>query len=64
MEIRRAREERLAAKIIKKLLKSNRVKIPIPTMAAFFVNPYSKVLNLFDKSHLKLYTDGCKGLEI
>ena len=32
-------------------------------MAAFFVNPYSQVLNLSDKSYLKLYTDGCKGLE-
>jgi len=63
METRRVREERLAARIIQHLLRSKRVKIPIPTMAAFFVNPYSQVLNLSDKSYLKLYTDGCKGLE-
>ena len=32
-------------------------------MALFFINPYSQVLDLSDKSHLKLYMDGCKGLE-
>ena len=33
-----------------------------PVMTSFFVNPYSQVLDLSDKSHLKLYTDECKGL--
>ena len=32
-------------------------------MAIFFVNQYSQALDLSDKSHLKLNTDGCKGLE-
>ena len=61
METRSAREQRLAASLIQNVYR--RRPIPIPTMAAFFLNPYSQVLNLSDKSHLKLYTDGCKGLE-
>ena len=29
---------------------------------AFMISPYKQVLDLTDKSHLKLFTDGCKGL--
>jgi len=31
-------------------------------MVAFYLNPYDQALNLMDKGHLKLYTDGCEGL--
>ena len=63
METRRVRQERFAARQIQNLFRSKRVAIPTPPMAAFFLNPYSQVLDLTDKSHLKLYTDGCKGLD-
>ena len=29
----------------------------------FILNPYDQVLDLTDRSHLKLYTDGCLDLE-
>ena len=59
METRRS----IAARLIQKLVRSNRVIIPILAMAIYFVNPYLQALNLSDKSHFKSYTDGGKGLE-
>ena len=32
-------------------------------MAAFILNPYDQKLDLTTREHLKLYTDGCEGLE-
>ena len=32
-------------------------------MAPFIINPYDQVLDLTKKEHLKLYMDGCEGLE-
>ena len=63
METRSAKERRLAATLIQEIFRTNRRTIPISTMTAFFLNPYSQVLNLSYKSHLKLYSDGCKGLD-
>ena len=32
-------------------------------MTSFILNPYDQLLDISKKDHLKLYTDGCKGLE-
>ena len=32
-------------------------------MTTFILNPYDQSLDLSKREHLKLYTDGCKGLE-
>ena len=63
METRRVCEERSAASRIQRIFRLNKIRRPIPIMTSFFVNPYSQVLDLSDKSHLKLYTGGCKGLD-
>ena len=34
-----------------------------PVIMAFVLNPYDQVLDITQKEHLKLYIDGCEGLE-
>ena len=65
-ETRRRREWNIAGWSSESLLPSNQILIQsrtsVPVKMAFIFSPYDQILDLTDKSHLKLFTDGCKGL--
>ena len=65
-ESRRRREWNIEGWSSESLLPSNQISVPsrrsVPVKMAFIFSPYDQTLDLKDKSHLKLFTDGCKGL--
>ena len=65
-ETRRRQEWNIAGWLSEFHFPSNQIPAPsnpsIPVKMAFIISPYDQVLDLTDKSHLKLFTDERKGL--
>ena len=46
-----------------RLKKAIQIKTDRAKMVVFIINPYDGTLDLTDRIHLKLYTDGCQDIE-